>query len=424
MTIEDNFLADIYRKGKSGGSVKSAQGALSNFKKWSGGIEEKIKQYNSMNVDDILRDLDQWVANMDSKGTNPRSIKQYFSTIKKLLRKQSIKLHSEDIKDMIVFPQEVNEPRHAISKKEIRLLLDHSSYERKLLYMCNLSTGCRIGELLMLKKRDFNLETRPITVTIPAKFTKKKISRTTYLNSEVSPMFLEYVKKLSHDDRVFSKSETMTQATENEDVIFAKIRRKAGLMEKYPDSKRYKVNIHCFRAYVETMASDVNGLEYAHALIGHSGYLSEYYRKTEEQRIELYKKLDSYLFVYDDAKKEFEGDKIESLERRIEESQKDKKEQRQKMEEMDFKLLQLQQEVGMLRRGARSNDRVIRSANTILYKNQDKIPGLDMKPADKDYFLKDKDLEKNYTRIYDTDSYAFSIDKQSQRMFSNKKHQS
>ena len=112
LTIEDNFLADIYRKGKSGGSVKGAQGALSNFKKWFESIDQKVEQYQSMKTDDILRDLDHWVANMDSKGTNPRTIKQYFSTIKKLLRKQGIKIHSEDIKDMIVFPQEVNEPRH------------------------------------------------------------------------------------------------------------------------------------------------------------------------------------------------------------------------------------------------------------------------------------------------------------------------
>ena len=151
LTIEDNFLADIYRKGKSGGSVKGAQGALSNFKKWFGSIDQKVEQYQSMKTDDILRYLDHWVTNMDAKGTNPRTIKQYFSTIKKLLRRQGIKIHSEDIKDMNVFPQEVNEPRHAISKKEIRLLLDYCSYERKLLYMCNLVTGCRIGELLMLK---------------------------------------------------------------------------------------------------------------------------------------------------------------------------------------------------------------------------------------------------------------------------------
>ena len=70
LTIEDNFQSDIYRKGKSGGSVKGAQGALSNFKKWFESIDQKVEQYQSMRTDDILRDLDKWVANMDSKGTN------------------------------------------------------------------------------------------------------------------------------------------------------------------------------------------------------------------------------------------------------------------------------------------------------------------------------------------------------------------
>ena len=65
LTIEDNFLADIYRKGKSGGSVKGAQGALSNFKKWLADIDQKVEQYKTMTADDILRDLDKWVANMD-----------------------------------------------------------------------------------------------------------------------------------------------------------------------------------------------------------------------------------------------------------------------------------------------------------------------------------------------------------------------
>ena len=83
MSIEESFLGDVFRKGKSGGSVKGAQGALSNFKKWSGSIEQKVEQYKTMKTDDILRDLDNWVATMDTKGTNPRTIKQYFSTSKK-----------------------------------------------------------------------------------------------------------------------------------------------------------------------------------------------------------------------------------------------------------------------------------------------------------------------------------------------------
>ena len=98
-----------------------------------------------------------------------------------------------------------------------------------------------------------------------------------------------------------------------------------------------------------------------------------------------------------------------------EESQKDKEEQNKKMEEIQFNLQQLQVEVGILRRNARSDEKSLRTANTILYKNQDKILGLDMKPADQEYFLKDKNVEKNYSKIYETDSYAFEVYKQSKK---------
>ena len=85
----------------------------------------------------------------------------------------------------------------------------------------------------------------------------------------------------------------------------------------------------------------------------------------------------------------------------------------QKMEEMEFDILQLRDEVGILRRGQKSSDKVIRIANTIMYKNRNKIPGLDMKRPDPDYFVKDKDLEKNYNKIYETDSYAFDRENKS-----------
>jgi len=82
-----------------------------------------------------------------------------------------------------------------------------------------------------------------------------------------------------------------------------------------------------------------------------------------------------------------------------------------KMEDMELDILQLRDEVGILRRSQKSDDKVIRIANTILYKNQDKIPELEMKPADPKYFVKDKTIEKNYSRIYDIDLNAFHVKK-------------
>lgn len=87
--------------------------------------------------------------------------------------------------------------------------------------------------------------------------------------------------------------------------------------------------------------------------------------------------------------------------------------QNRRIEELEFKILQLQDEVGTLRRSAKSDEKTIRTANTILYKNQDKIPGITLKQTDPKYFVKDKGLEKNYSRLYETDTMYFEATQES-----------
>ena len=101
--------------------------------------------------------------------------------------------------------------------------------------------------------------------------------------------------------------------------------------------------------------------------------------------------------------------KIETLETNQSkaETPEQKEEQDHRIEELEFKILQLQEEVGILRKNTRSDEKALRAANTILYKNQDKIPGISLKPSHPKYFVKDKDLEKNYNRIYETDTMYF-----------------
>jgi len=158
--------------------------------------------------------------------------------------------------------------------------------------------------------------------------------------------------------------------------------------------------------------------------MGKSDPANKAYEGKSRQDLEIYyKRVEPNLTIFSEHSPT-KSEEVRKLQEDLDMMKKDKYEQRQKTEDMEFKLEQLQVEVGMLRRGQKSSDKVIRIANTIMYKNRKKIPGLDMKRADPKYFVKDKDLEKNYIKIYDTDSYAFSVDKQSQRTFSNKKHQS
>jgi len=96
-----------------------------------------------------------------------------------------------------------------------------------------------------------------------------------------------------------------------------------GLLDRYPNSVRFLVNIHCFRAYFSTKASQRHGMEYAHALDGHSGYMKQYYRMTPEERANKYKDLEPDLLVLSvKLKAEKTKDKmIETLQEQMQELQ-------------------------------------------------------------------------------------------------------
>ena len=144
---------------------------------------------------------------------------------------------------------------------------------------------------------------------------------------------------------------------------------------------------------------------------GRKATSSKEYEPKSREELEFYYETgpEPYLQVYSEPSEKSEN--VTKLQEDLDSMKKDKEEQMQKMENMDFNLQQLQVEVGILRRGERSNEKVIRTANTIMYKNRKKISGLEMKRPDPEYFVKDKDLEKNYSKIYDIDSYAFEMQK-------------
>lgn len=106
--------------------------------------------------------------------------------------------------------------------------------------------------------------------------------------------------------------------------------------------------------------------------------------------------------------------KIESLERNQSktETPEQKEEQNHRIEELEIKILQMQEELGYLRKNVKSDEKAIRAANSILYKNRKKIPKLSMKSVDKVYLIKDKDLEENYNKIFEIDSFASKIENQ------------
>ena len=179
----------------------------------------------------------------------------------------------------------------------------------------------RIGETLGLRKRDFDFSQDRICITIPAKLTKMKMQRQTYISKEAEHYLIPIIKRMNQDEIVFSSNKNNQKSVDNEVLNFWHLRKKAKLDVKYNDSKYHKISLHSFRSFFETQASNTHGLEYAHALIGHSGYLEQYYRLSKEDRLEKYIELEPKLTIGEDFRNEI---KIQKLE--IEKSELEKKE--------------------------------------------------------------------------------------------------
>jgi hypothetical protein len=93
-------------------------------------------------------------------------------------------------------------------------------------------------------------------------------------------------------------------------MTLERVLQKAGLDEKYDTVNRRKITLHSFRAYFFTKAARVHDENYAHKLTGHGGYLPQYDRLTDDEKLDLYLKLESELLVYDNSKKSVEIEKL------------------------------------------------------------------------------------------------------------------
>jgi len=172
------------------------------------------------------------------------------------------------------FPKPKKEPRRAISLETVKRVFDYSSRSKKALYYLLITSGIRLSEGLALKKQDFHLKENPVRITLPAEITKTNEGRDSYITSEAFEKLKPFLEGKKDNEIIFSDGD-IDRAVTLEEQAFSYCRKKLNLLEKYPNSPRYVVNIHCFRAYFHTKASQKHGSDYAHALDGHGSYLKQ-----------------------------------------------------------------------------------------------------------------------------------------------------
>ena len=273
------------------------------------GIEDLI---DSRPSDEHVYDcLQSNINGLEARNMDPVTIKTYFNNVKQYLHYRGIKLDPIDVRQSLNFPKKQVEELRPLELDTFQKILKMCSAKREMLYLAQSSSGMRIGEMVQLRKKDIHTDMARLTVKIPAAFTKTRVARTTFLSAEAASLVVPKLRKIGDSDLVFgignrAKSNVCVEARYLDDI-----QKRMGISDKYETNGRNVITTHSFRAFFITKVSrqDPNLARY---FAGQKGYLQQYDRLTDAEKLENYMKFEPLLLVSDKAR---DQEKIRNLEK-------------------------------------------------------------------------------------------------------------
>jgi len=277
-------------------SQRVIKAGLDNFEKftkefYNKTLDEMIGEFSDQDVTfDVLQE---WI-NWNGKRINPKTVKHYFILIKPYLHYRGIKFHPLDIKENLTFPKVLENEKHGITLHEIKALFEYLNPKKKAQYLCQLSSGMRIGEVMRMRKNQLDLTKERIHVKIPAEHSKNGKARMTFFSKEAAKFLRPILKKIGDNDTVFTKNENWENARNSEISNLSRWIKQSGLKD---------ITSHTFRAYFITKISRHDN-NFAKKLAGQNGYLLEYDRMSEEEKLAKYLEIEPELLIFDSSRKD------------------------------------------------------------------------------------------------------------------------
>ena len=330
---------------KSKSLINSTRIVIDNFDKFckseythdSDDVINELLSFDVTKLEDSTCDLYQnWINYNAKNGISAKTLKVYFSLLKSYLHYRGIKVSEKDIKTNVSLPKVIHEKKHPLNMEQIHEILKIANCHKKSLYLALLSSGMRIGEAVQIRKKDLEILGQRITINIPTQFTKTKTSRTVYISIESSKMILGKLKELDDDSLIWGTNPDYSTSVFAEDSAFSRYVDKIGLGVRYESGTR-KIALHSFRAFFFTKSARIHGENYAHMMTGHGGYLMEYDRLTDEEKLEMYLELEPNLLVYDQTINEQKIKKLRDANTKLTDQQitiEDQEKRLKKLEEM------------------------------------------------------------------------------------------
>ena len=343
---------------------ENIQAAINNFKKFVNEeyqsepdliCEELVKTKKTEGdeeyEDELYNFLQEWIDWNILKKTGSYTIKTRFSILRSYLYYLGVKSNPQDIKQLLKFPKKLMEEKYPLKKQELRdLVLAQARYpKRQALYLACSSSGMRQGEALQVRKKDLDFSLGRIMIRLRAEYTKTKAARTTFVSKECEEKIMKYFQNLGEEDYVFtnSKGDFKTRGR-TEQMALANALEALGFNEKYSSNGFYKITSHSFRAYFFTAATRKHDENYAHKMTGHGGYLMQYDRMTDEEKLKMYLELEPELVVFDQTKNELEIEKLKQENETIQQLKEELKKFREEQADKDKKWVKEMKEKGVI----------------------------------------------------------------------------
>lgn len=297
--------------------------------------------------------LQEWIEWNVSRKDGAYTIRTRFSIIRSFLYHLGVKTNPQDIKQLLKFPKKIKENRYALKREELENLIRVYSRnpKRMALYLACSSSGMRIGEALLVKKKDLDLSLERIMIEIRAEDTKTKTGRITFVSKECQGKIMMYLDKLGDEDYVFTNSKAeIKNKVRTEGLALDRARKALGYTEKYTSNGFAKITTHSFRAYFFTKATRKHDENYAHMMTGHGGYLMQYDRLSNKEKLDMYLEVEPDLVVFDQSKNKLEIEKLQKEKQDMDELRDEVKTLREAQARQDKQILESLRKEGKIPR--------------------------------------------------------------------------
>jgi len=303
-----SFLDFVYGKQRKG-----LRATKEEFQRY----EELAEQYFTEGRD-YFQDLMGFTVHLHESKTPPLTAKQRLIGVRQWFIENDIELTQKQLKRLrLRLPKgKAQTDELTITHEVIRKLLQHADTKMRALILVLASSGMRVGEVLSITIDDLELDRDPAKIRIQGAYTKTGERRDVFITQEAKEALEEWLKvreQYLHSaygrNRGLQKTQGAGQKSLDDERVFPfdvrvaeaawrRLLKKAGLLETDENTKVVKYRIHGLRKFFRSNLPPIVPVDVVEALMGHSGYLTECYRRyTEKQVAEFYRKGEHLLTI-------------------------------------------------------------------------------------------------------------------------------